>query len=162
MDRSVLLGPVIDSASRDRILAWVDEALKSGAQLLTPLRVGRDDTVLPPIVLEGLPTGTKIACEEIFGPVLAIEAYDDFDAVLARVNDGAFGLQASVFTRELALARKAQRELEVGAVLINLSTSFRVENMPYGGVKDSGFGREGIRFAMEDMTEIRGWILGAE
>lgn len=161
-DRAVLVGPVIDAAARDRILAWVDEALKAGAQLLTPLRVGRDDTVLPPILLEGLPAGTSVTCAEVFGPVLALEAYDDFEAALARVNDSAFGLQASVFTRDLALARKAARELEAGAIIVNASTSFRLENMPYGGVKDSGFGREGVRFAMEDMTEVRGWILAGD
>lgn len=161
-DRGVIVGPVIDAAARDRILAWVDEALKAGAQLLTPLRVGREDTVLPPILLEGLPAGTRLACDEVFGPVLALEAYDGFDGALARVNESAFGLQACVFTRDLALARQAGRELEAGAVLVNTSTSFRLENMPYGGVKDSGFGREGVRFAMEDMTELRGWILAAD
>lgn len=161
-DRAVLVGPVIDSAARDRILTWVDEALKAGARLLTPLRVGRDDTVLPPIVLEGMPAGTKLSCEEVFGPVLSLATYDEFDDALARVNDSAFGLQASVFTRDLALARRAGRELEAGAVIVNAATSFRLENMPYGGVKDSGFGREGVRFAMEDMTELRGWILAAD
>lgn len=161
-DRAVLVGPVIDAAARDRILAWVDEALKAGAHLLTPLRVGRDDTVLPPIVLEGMPAGVRLSCEEVFGPVLSLESYGDFDAALARVNDSAFGLQAGVFTRDLALARRAGRELEAGAVIVNAATSFRLENMPYGGVKDSGFGREGVRFAMEDMTELRGWILAAD
>ena len=154
-DRGVLVGPLIDRVSRDRVLAWVDEALKSGAKLLTDLRPSLADPVLPPIVVEGVPSHVKLGCEEVFGPVVTLEAFDDFDDALFRVNTSPFGLQAGVYTNDARRAWRAFREIEAGAVLINQGPTFRTENMPYGGVKDSGFGREGLRRAMEDMTEER-------
>jgi acyl-CoA reductase-like NAD-dependent aldehyde dehydrogenase len=156
--RDVLVGPVIDAASRDRILAWVDEALKLGAHLLTDLRPSSADLCLPPIVVEGLPAGARLSCEEVFGPVVAMAPYDDFTAALREVNASPYGLQAGVFTQDLNLAHQAFAALEVGGVLINQVPTFRVENMPYGGVKNSGFGREGIHSAMEEMTEPRSLI----
>src|SRR5205085_5773129 len=102
---------------------------------------------------------TKISCEEAFGPVVILESYDTFEGALARVNDSRYGLQAGVFTRSNARAQQAFEALDVGAVLINQVPTFRVENMPYGGVKDSGFGREGIRYAMNEMTEPRALIM---
>ena len=158
-NRDVLAGPVIDTASRDRILAWVDEALKLGARLLTELHPQAPDRCVPPIILEGLPAGAKITCEEVFGPVVALAPYDSFEDALREVNASPYGLQAGVFTQDLNLAYQAFAELQVGGVLINQTPTFRVENMPYGGVKDSGAGREGVRFAMEDMTEPRTLIL---
>jgi acyl-CoA reductase-like NAD-dependent aldehyde dehydrogenase len=153
--RDVLVGPVIDDAARDRILAWVDEALKLGATLLTDLHPNAAERCLPPIVLEGLPAGAHVTCDEVFGPVVALAPYDDFVDAIREVNASPYGLQAGVFTQDLQLAHQAFELLEVGGVLINQVPAFRVENMPYGGVKDSGAGREGVRCAMEDMTEPR-------
>ena len=157
-DRSVALGPLIDLAARDRVLAWTDEAMKGGAKLLTDLRPTRDGRVLPPILLEDVPADAKISCEEAFGPVATLAAYDGFDEALGRVNASRYGLQTGVFTRDVRLAWRAFDRLEVGGVLINQVPTFRVENMPYGGVKDSGFGREGVAYAMEEMTEPRALI----
>ena len=158
-DRSAIVGPMIDLTARDRVLAWVDEALKAGAKLLTDLRVGKDDTVIPAIVVEGLPGGVKLTCEEVFGPVVALEPYDTFEEALAKVNDSPYGLQAGVFTKDLGRIYQAFRALEVGAVMINQGPTFRPENLPYGGVKDSGHGREGLRNAMEEMTEPRALVI---
>ena len=135
---------------------------EAGAKLLTDLRVGRDDTVIPAIVLDGLPPGVKMSCEEIFGPVLALEPYDSFEAALALVNASNYGLQAGVFTRDIGRIYQAFRELEVGAVLINQGPTFRPENLPYGGVKDSGHGREGLKSAMEEMTEPRALVINLD
>lgn len=158
-DRAVTVGPVIDAASRDRILAWVDDALKRGAKLLTELRPSAAGRVLPPIVLEGLPDAAAITCEEVFGPVVALAPYDDFEDAIRQVNASRYGLQAGVFTQDLSLANLAYEALEAGGVLVNQVPTFRVENMPYGGVKDSGFGREGVLFAMEEMSEPKTLIV---
>lgn len=157
-DRTVTLGPLIDPAARDRVLAWTDEAMKGGAKLLTELHPRREDRVLPPILLEDVRDDAKVSCEEVFGPVAMLAAYDDFDEAIARVNASRYGLQAGVFTNNVRLAWRAYDRLEVGGVLINQVPTFRVENMPYGGVKDSGFGREGVAYAMEEMTEPRALI----
>lgn len=158
-DRAVMVGPVIDVASRDRILAWVDEALKLGAKLLTDLRPSATGRVLPPIVLEGLPAGAAITGEEIFGPVVALTPYDEFDEAIREVNASRYGLQAGVFTQDVSLAHRAYEAIEAGGVLVNQVPTFRVENMPYGGVKDSGFGREGVTSAMEEMTQPKTLIV---
>ncbi len=157
-ERDVTVGPLIDTDSRDRVLAWVDEAMKLGAHLLTDLRPRAADRVLPPIILEGMPADARISREEVFGPVVLLDRYDDFEDALAKVNDSPYGLQAGVFTQDIDLAWRAFDALEVGGVLINQVPTFRVENMPYGGIKNSGLGREGVRFAMEEMTEPRSLI----
>ena len=157
-DRAVTVGPLVDPAARDRVLAWTDEALKGGAKLLTDLHPRREDRVLPPILLEDVPGDAKLSCEEVFGPVAVLAAYDEFDEALDRVNASRYGLQAGVFTRDVRLAWRAFDRLEVGGVLVNQVPTFRVENMPYGGVKDSGFGREGVAYAMAEMTEPRALI----
>ncbi len=115
--------------------------------------------ILHPVVLENVPRDTAIACEEAFAPVVVLESYQTFADGLAAVNDSKFGLQAGVFTGDLAKVYQAYDALEVGGVLINQVPTFRTENMPYGGVKDSGFGREGVPYAMEDMTEIKSLII---
>jgi acyl-CoA reductase-like NAD-dependent aldehyde dehydrogenase len=106
-------------------------------------------------VLEAVPLDTDINCEEAFGPAVVLYRYDDFEDALRQVNASKFGLQAGVFTTDIRKAMRAWDVLDVGGVIINDVPSWRVDNMPYGGVKDSGLGREGIRFAIEDMTEIR-------
>ena len=111
--------------------------------------------MLPATLLENVPRDAELYRSEVFGPVACLEAFDDFDDALARVNDSDFGLQAGVFTASLAHAMRAWDRLEVGGVVVGDVPSFRVDNMPYGGVRDSGLGREGVRSAIEDMTEPR-------
>ena len=119
----------------------------------------RDGSMLEATLLEGVDRSATVYREEAFGPVAILSKFTDFDAALDEVNDSKFGLQAGIFTRDLFKALDAWDRLEVGGVVINDVPSYRVDNMPYGGVKDSGLGREGIRFAMEDMTEIRNLVI---
>ena len=156
-DTKTLVGPMITKAALDNVVAWVKDAVSRGARLLTPLKV--DGQILHPVVLESVPREAAIACEEAFAPVVVLESYRTFADGLAAVNDSKFGLQAGVFTGDLAKIYQAYDALEVGGVLINQVPTFRTENMPYGGVKDSGFGREGVPYAMEDMTEIKSLII---
>ena len=156
-DIKTLVGPMITKAALENVVAWVKDAVSRGARLLTPLKV--DGQILHPVVLESVPREAAIACEEAFAPVVVLESYRTFADGLAAVNDSKFGLQAGVFTGDLAKIYQAYDALEVGGVLINQVPTFRTENMPYGGVKDSGFGREGVPYAMEDMTEIKSLII---
>jgi len=119
----------------------------------------RDGAMLDATLLEGVGRATDLYRQEAFGPVAMLSSFTRFDDALAEVNDSAFGLQAGVFTRDLFHMMKAWDVLEVGGVVINDVPSYRVDNMPYGGVKDSGLGREGVRFAMEDMSEIRNMVI---
>ena len=153
-DEHALVGPLIDSKAANRIEAWIKSALDSGARAL--IRGARQNAnLITPWLLENVPPDQPLSCEEVFGPVVVLERIDDFDSGLARINRSQYGLQASVFTRSLAHAEQAFRELEQGAVLINLPTSFRLDSAPYGGVKGSGFGREGVRDAMRAFSEPR-------
>jgi glyceraldehyde-3-phosphate dehydrogenase (NADP+) len=146
-------GPFINPAAGERVRAWVGEALAGGAQLLTGgLGAGN---LMPPTVLAKVSRDMKVWHEEIFGPVATLTPFGDFDEALALANDSAYGLQAGVFTNTLAHAWRAFETLEVGGVIINDAPVFRLDHMPYGGVKASGLGREGIRYAMEELTEIR-------
>ena len=156
-EAKTLVGPMITTAALDNVVKWVKEAEAAGAKLLTPLKV--DGQVLHPIVLENVPRHAAISCEEAFAPVVVLESYKSYTEGLAAVNDSKFGLQAGVFTSDLTKAYQAYDALDVGGVLINQVPTFRTENMPYGGVKDSGFGREGVRYAMEDMTEIKSLVI---
>jgi acyl-CoA reductase-like NAD-dependent aldehyde dehydrogenase len=156
-DTKTLVGPMITKAALENVVAWVKDAVSRGARLLTQLKV--DGQILHPVVLESVPREAAIACEEAFAPVVVLESYRTFADGLAAVNDSKFGLQAGVFTGDLAKIYQAYDALEVGGVLINQVPTFRTENMPYGGVKDSGFGREGVPYAMEDMTEIKSLII---
>ncbi len=153
MDESTDVGPVIDEASAKRIEEWVSEAVHGGAKLLTGGE--RRGTFYEPTVLEGVDPDEKVSCLEVFGPVAIVEPFDDFSEAIAKVNNSRYGLQASVFSNNLEHVFRAFRELEVGQVVVNEASSYRIDNMPYGGVKDSGFGREGIRYAIEEMTEIK-------
>ncbi len=153
MDPTVDVGPVIDAGSLERISEWVDEAVAAGAEVLTGGR--RDDPFYVPTVLTKTKAEMKVRCEEIFGPVVTVSSYQTFEEALAEVNNSRYGLQAGVFTNDVNRAFQAHRELEVGGVIVNDQSAFRADQMPYGGSKDSGFGREGLRFAMEEMTEAR-------
>jgi len=152
-DERTVCGPVIDDRSAARITAWVDEAVAGGAKVLTGHR--REGRLLQPTVLANVPEESKAAREEIFGPVVAVWPVADWEAGLAAVNSGQYGLQAGVFTRDLRRVRQAFHGLEVGGVIVNDAPSLRSDNMPYGGVKRSGLGREGVRYAMEELTEER-------
>ncbi len=155
-DEATEIGPVIRPADADRIESWVKEAIAAGAKLVEG--GGRDDThrsLLEPTVLSGTKPGMKVHDEEVFGPVVMIEPYDDFEDALAMVNHSRYGLQAGLFTRDAGRIMTAFRELEVGAVIVGDTPTWRLDPMPYGGVKDSGLGREGVRWAIEEMTEPR-------
>ena len=156
-DAATDVGPLIDESAARRVGTWVDEAVAAGARLLTGGT--RDGAAYAPTVLADVPGTAKVACEEVFGPVVVIDTVDSVDEAFARVNDSRFGLQAGVFTRDLQLAFRAARELEVGGVVIGDVPSFRADQMPYGGLKDSGVGREGVHAAMEDLTEERVLVL---
>lgn len=156
-DEDTFLGPIISAKEADRIESWIQSAVARGARLLCG--GGRRGNVIEATLLEQVPDDEKVSCEEVFGPVAVLAPFASFDEALDRVNASRFGLQAGVFTRDIQKAHRAWNRLEVGGVLVNEAPSWRVDHMPYGGVKDSGLGREGVRFAMEDMTEIRMFVL---
>lgn len=159
-DPEVLVGPMIDEAAARRVDAWIDEAVAGGARAL--LRGPRKGAVLPPAVLVKVPRTCTLACEEAFGPVVVVEPFADFAEALARVNDSAYGLQTGVFTESLDRTLLAWDALEVGGVVVNDVPTWRSDAMPYGGVKGSGVGREGIRYTMEEMTELRLLVLNRD
>ena len=147
------IGPMISESEAARLDGWIQSAVRAGGKLLCGGE--RTGAMLEATVLEDVPVTEPLVTEEAFGPVAVLSKVKSYDAALAAVNDSKFGLQAGVFTNDLHRALRAWDVLEVGGVLINEVPSWRVDNMPYGGVKDSGLGREGVRYAMEDMTEVR-------
>ncbi len=147
------IGPMISEKEAARLDGWVQSAVNAGATLLCG--GAREGAMLEATLLEDVPAGEPVVCQEAFGPVAVLSRYSDFEEALASVNESTFGLQAGVFTRDLYKAQRAWDVLDVGGVVIGDVPSWRVDHMPYGGVKDSGIGREGIRFAIEDMTEVR-------
>jgi acyl-CoA reductase-like NAD-dependent aldehyde dehydrogenase len=151
LDERTVVGPLIEARHVTRVLSWVKEATRDGARLLTG--GSADGNVVAPIVLTGTSPEQRVCKDEIFGPVTVVEAVESFEAGIAACNASRFGIQAAVFTRDLGRALTAFRELEFPGVLINDAPTFRVDNVPYGGVRDSGRGREGVRFAMEELTE---------
>jgi acyl-CoA reductase-like NAD-dependent aldehyde dehydrogenase len=151
LDESTDVGPLIRESDAIRTTTWIDEAIRTGARLLCG--GGRKNLVVEPTVLTGTKPDMKVNCQEIFGPVVTVEPYKNFDDALRKVNQSAYGLQAGVFTRDAKLLFQAYEELEVGGVIAGDVPSFRIDQMPYGGVKDSGLGREGLRYAIEEMTE---------
>jgi aldehyde dehydrogenase (NAD+) len=157
MDPTVDVGPVIERKEVDRISAWVAEAVDQGAEILTGGKA--EGPFYYPTLLSQTTPQMKVRCEEVFGPVATISPYQTFEDALEEVNNSKYGLQAGVFTNDLSRAFQAHRTLEVGGVIINDASAFRADQMPYGGSKDSGFGREGLRFAMEEMTEPRIMVL---
>ncbi len=156
-DEKTVVGPLVNDAAADRVMAWIDEARAQGARVLCGGIRARN--VITPAVLVDVEPAMKVSCAEVFGPVATVEPYGDLAEAVARVNDSPYGLQAGLFTRDYGKIDYAFRHLEVGAVLINETSHFRIDNYPYGGVKDSGFGREGVRYAMESMTEPRVLVL---
>jgi acyl-CoA reductase-like NAD-dependent aldehyde dehydrogenase len=151
LDESTDVGPLIRNSDALRTTAWVQDAVSAGARLLCG--GGRNGQIVEPTVLTGTKPDMKVNCQEIFGPVVTVEPYQDFDQALRQANNSAYGMQAGVFTRDAKLLFQAFEELEVGGVIAGDVPSFRIDQMPYGGVKDSGLGREGLRYAIEEMTE---------
>jgi len=147
------VGPLVRPGEADRVEAWIKEAVEGGAKLVAGGE--RRESVMTPAILTGTQPGMKVRDEEVFGPVVAIEPYDDFEEALAAVNHSKYGLQAGLLTRDAGRILTAYRELEVGALIVGDTPSWRLDAMPFGGVKDSGMGREGIRSAIEEMTEPR-------
>jgi len=152
-DEQVFIGPMISEKEAERLDSWIQEAVKAGGRILCGGE--RQGAMLEATLLENVPTDQKLCAQEAFGPVAVLSPFSDYSEALDEVNNSVFGLQAGVFTRDLYHMLEAWDRLEVGGVIIGDVPSWRVDHMPYGGVKDSGLGREGVRYAIEDMTEIR-------
>ncbi len=152
-NEDTFIGPMIAESEAERLEQWIAEAAAAGGTILCGGQ--RNGAILEATLLENVPGELKICAQEAFGPVAVLSSFSEFDEALRQVNDSVFGLQAGIFTRDLYKMQRAWDQLDMGGVIIGDVPSWRVDNMPYGGVKDSGLGREGIRFAIEDMTEIR-------
>jgi acyl-CoA reductase-like NAD-dependent aldehyde dehydrogenase len=151
LNESTDVGPLLRESDAIRTLTWIEEAVRGGARLLCGGH--RHNLVVEPTVLTGTKPDMKVNYLEVFGPVVTVEPYKDFDHALRQANNSAYGMQAGIFTRDAKLLFQAYEELEVGGVIAGDVPSFRIDHMPYGGVKDSGHGREGLRYAIEEMTE---------
>jgi acyl-CoA reductase-like NAD-dependent aldehyde dehydrogenase len=156
-NEDTFIGPMISEGEARRLHGWIEAARAAGANILCGGT--REGAMLRATLIEGADKSLDVACQEAFGPVALIEPFDDFEAALERVDDSMFGLQAGIFTDSMSRAMHAWDVLDVGGVVIGDVPSWRVDNMPYGGVKDSGLGREGVRYAIEDMTEIRMFVV---
>src|SRR4051812_14846852 len=156
-DRDTFIGPMISEGEARRLDNWIRGAVEKGARLLCGGK--RDGAMLEATLLENVDRSATVYREEAFGPVAILSKFTDFAAAMDEVNDSKFGLQAGIFTRDIYKVLDAWDRLDVGGIVVGDVPSYRVDNMPYGGVKDSGLGREGIRFAMEDMTEIRNLVI---
>jgi len=155
MDQNTDVGPLITPGDRDRVKEWIDEAVAGGGKLLTGGELVDEGRCLAPTLIEHPDPSAKVWCEEIFGPVATVDRFSDFDEALERANDSKFGLQAGVFTRDIGNGIKAGNTLEFGGVLINEVPTFRADQQPYGGVKDSGNTREGPAYSIMELTEER-------
>jgi aldehyde dehydrogenase (NAD+) len=144
---------VIDGDARERILAWIDEARQAGAEVLAGGEL--DGELIRPTVIAGTRPDLKVSCEEVFGPVVTVDAVDSLDEAIERANGTRYGLQAAVFTASLATALRAAQALDFGGVTINEAPTFRSDQMPYGGTKDSGNTREGPAYSVRELTEER-------
>jgi acyl-CoA reductase-like NAD-dependent aldehyde dehydrogenase len=149
-DPATVVGPVINSDAADRIMEWIDEAVGAGATLLAG--GSREGTFISPTLLANVPAHVRVVCEEVFGPVISVQAIKDLNEGIEIVNSSRFGLQTGIFTHDIQQIFHAHRDLEVGGVVIGDAPTFRADQMPYGGIKSSGSGREGVRFAMQDYT----------
>ena len=155
-DQETLVGPVIDNGHLNRVNDWVNEAVANGATVLTGGEIiSEAHNIYAPTLLSNTNTTMKVNCAEVFGPIAIIDSFNDFDEAIALTNDSDYGLQVGVYTDSFVNVKKAHEELEVGGIIVNNIPGFRIDNMPYGGVKGSGFGREGIKYAMQEMTEER-------
>jgi acyl-CoA reductase-like NAD-dependent aldehyde dehydrogenase len=157
MDESTDVPPLIREQDAIRVTEWIEEAVKGGAKLLCGGR--RNGSVVEPAVITATTPDMRVNCAEVFAPVVTVEPYDEFREAVRQVNESAYGLQAGVLTRDAVLIQTAFEELEVGGVIVGDVPTFRVDQMPYGGVKDSGLGREGLRYSIEEMTERKLLVL---
>ncbi|RPJ79484.1 MAG: aldehyde dehydrogenase family protein, partial [Acidobacteria bacterium] len=154
LDPQTDLGPMVEPEEAERVERWVAEAVASGAKVLTGgRRVGR--SMFAPTVLTGVPPESRVCAQEVFAPLVGLYPFDDFATALSEVNRSSYGLQAGVFTKDIGRAFRGFDALEVGGVIINDVPTYRIDHMPYGGVKDSGLGREGPRYTIEEMTELK-------
>jgi acyl-CoA reductase-like NAD-dependent aldehyde dehydrogenase len=151
LDEGTDVGPLIRESDVARALDWIQEAVRGGARLLAGGQ--RNASILEPTVLTGTKPEMKVNCQEIFAPVVTVEPYDSLDVAMSELNNSAYGLQAGIFTRDAKLLFQAYEELELGALIAGDVPTFRIDHMPYGGLKDSGLGREGLRYVIEEMTE---------
>ncbi len=156
-DPEVDVGPMISERDAERAEAWVNEAQRAGASLL--FGGVREGTMFPPTVMTETAPDMRVNCEEVFAPVVTLSAYETWDEAVATINDSPYGLQAGVFTNDVKLIMDAWERIEVGGVQVNGVSTFRVDHMPYGGIKASGYGREGVKYAIEDMTDLRLMVL---
>jgi acyl-CoA reductase-like NAD-dependent aldehyde dehydrogenase len=153
LDEDTDVGPLIDSGAAQRVEAWVNEAKQDGAQVLAGGQ--RDGTLWQPTVLANIQPTMLVSCQEVFAPLVVLYRYEDIHEAIAAVDNSDFGLQAGLFTNDLKVVRAAFEDIEVGGLMINDVSTFRIDHMPYGGVKRSGLGREGLRYAIEEMTEMK-------
>ena len=147
------VGPVIDAGAKERILEWIEEARTRGAEILAGGR--EEDGLIRPTVIANPPADAHVSCDEVFGPVVTVSPYDTLDEAIALANGTRYGLQAGIFTANVKTALRAARELDFGGVTVNEAPTFRADQMPYGGVKDSGNTREGPAYAVRELTEER-------
>jgi acyl-CoA reductase-like NAD-dependent aldehyde dehydrogenase len=143
--------PLIREQDAIRVVQWIDDAVQAGAKLLCGGK--RNGSMVEPAVLTGTTSNMRVNCAEVFGPVVTLEPYETFEEALTLINNSEYGLQAGLMTRDAGLIQTAFEQIEVGGLIVGDVPSFRVDQMPYGGVKNSGFGREGLRYSIEDMTE---------
>jgi acyl-CoA reductase-like NAD-dependent aldehyde dehydrogenase len=153
LDESTDVGPLISEDAANRVVAWIEEAVRGGAKIVCGGH--RNGATVTPTVLTNTKPDMRVNCMEVFGPVVTVEKFSDYEASLDALNRSEFGLQAGVFTRDFKRITKAFEALEVGGLMIGEVPTFRIDHMPYGGAKDSGLGREGLRYAIEEMTEPR-------
>lgn len=153
LDETTRVGPMISEKEAGRVAAWLDEAKSAGAKLLSGGE--RNGLLIQPTVIEGAGPDMNVSCQEVFGPVVTVSPFKTWEEALAIANSTRYGLQAGVFTRDLGRVLQAFQTLDVGGVIVNDAPSYRMDSMPYGGVKESGSGREGVRYAIEEMTEVR-------
>ena len=153
MDKSCDIGPMISRKELERAVAWLEEAKQMGATIETG--GGVLGNCLQPTILTGVTKDMQVVCSEVFAPIVSVLPYDTFEEALEMADDSVYGLQAGIYTNDINKAFKAVKRLDVGGVIINDVPTFRVDHMPYGGNKESGLGREGLRYAMEEMTNIK-------
>ncbi len=157
MDEDTTVAPMIDEGAGRRTEEWIEEAIKDGARVLTGGK--RKDPFFEPTILTNTTPHMKVSCREVFAPIVIVETYDKFEDAIRLINDSQYGLQAGVFTKDIGRILYAYNDIEVGGVIINDIPTYRLDHMPYGGIKRSGFGREGVRYAIEEMTELRLLVL---
>jgi glyceraldehyde-3-phosphate dehydrogenase (NADP+) len=157
LDEDTVIGPLIEEKHVQRVMEWIAEAEEGGAKVVVGKR--REGSLVWPTILTDTKLDMKVECEEIFGPVITLRPYEDFEAAMQIVNDSVYGLQAGVFTHDIRRIHHAYETLEVGGLIVNDYPTLRIDNFPYGGVKDSGLGREGVRYSLQEMTEMRALVL---